>query len=109
MDIRSTPSATTRQTGTGRARDAAPAAAPRAATNPPAPATGTPVDRVELSAAARELNARLDAAQPTGGLSAERTQQLAERIRSGFYDQPETIDRVIARVLGELTRTDSRE
>jgi hypothetical protein len=109
VDIRSTPSATTRQTGAGRARDAAPAAAPRAATNPPAPAAGPPVDRVELSAAARELNARLDAAQATGGLSAERTRQLAERIRTGFYDRPDTIDRIIARVLGEFTRTDSRE
>jgi hypothetical protein len=68
-----------------------------------------PVDRVELSSVARELSQRLDSGTADGGLSPERIQQLASRMRSGHYDQAPTVDRILEGVRSELDRGDSRE
>jgi hypothetical protein len=108
VDIRSTPSGYSPKTQTGRAREANAPAAPRPGTPPAAPSDETKVDRVEISAAAIELNARLARAESTGGLSPERIRQLAGRMNDGYYDQPATIDRILEGVRAEITRGDSR-
>jgi hypothetical protein len=107
LDIRSTPSAGSRQTETGRARDAASPAAARAAAVPSIPPASAPVDRVELSAAAREL-ARLEDARSDGGVSVERMRLLGSRIRVGHYDRADTVDRITTRVLDEIAGNDSQ-
>lgn len=109
MDIHSTPSGYSPKAQSGRTRDAAATSAtPRPAAAAPRPADEAPVDRVELSSAARELNARLETAAAAGGLSPERIGQLAGRMRSGFYDQDSTVNRILEGVRSELTRGDSR-
>jgi hypothetical protein len=114
VDIRSTPSGYNPKTPSSRARDAASAPAPAASPTRPAaasaaPADAAPVDRVELSSAARELNQRLESGTGDSGLSPERIQLLASRMRSGYYDQAPTVDRILDGVRSELTRDDSRE
>jgi hypothetical protein len=109
VDIRSTPSGYSPKTQTGRARESAPNAAARPGSAPAGSPDEAPVDRVELSSAARELSARLDDASAAGGLSPERMREIAGRMRSGHYDQAATVDRILEGVRSELTRGDSRE
>jgi hypothetical protein len=109
VDIRSTPSGLTPQAQSGRARGATPAAAPRPGAPPATPADAASVDRVELSPAARELNARLESGAAEGGLSPERLRQITGRMQGGYYDQAGVIDRVLKGVLSELARGDSQE
>ena len=108
MDIRSTPSGYTPKAQTGRARDAAPASSARSTGPAPAPADETPVDRVELSPAARELNARLGGGDPSGGLTAARIRELVGRLQSGYYSRSEVVDRVIRRALADLSDSSSQ-
>ena len=109
MDIRSTPSGYGSKTQAGRARDVAATTPVRPGANPVAPTDETPVDRVELSQAARELNARIESGADAGGLSAERIRQLATRVQSGYYDRADTVDRVLQGVLAEFARGNSAE
>src|SRR5262245_49470204 len=64
----------------------------------PAPALG---DRAELSSAAHELFARLDAAPSTPALTPERTRSVLARLAAGNYDRPEVLDRVARGILAE--------
>ena len=108
MDIRSRASGYSPNAQLGRTRDAGAAAATRPAAAAPGSAEDSQVDRVELSGAARELSARLANGEPDAALSAERIRQIATRMRSGAYDQANTIDRILEGVRSELTRGDSR-
>lgn len=101
MDIRSTSSGTTPKTQAQRARDTAPANASRPGASPPA-AGGAPVDRVELSPEARELNARAARDAAADGLPADRLAAIAERLRSGYYDRPDVVERMLARLSDEF-------
>jgi hypothetical protein len=107
VDIRSTPSGYTPKTQTNRTRDAAPAAPSRPGASPAGPVEEAPVDRVELSSAARELNQLLESGQAAEGLSAARIQQLAGRMNNGYYAQVGTIDRILKGALTELARDNS--
>ena len=109
VDIRSTPSGYGSKTQAGRAREILATVPAKPGVNPAGATDETPVDRVELSTAARELNARLENGQEAGGLSAERIRQLATRVQNGYYDRADTIDRVLQGVLAELTRGDTAE
>lgn len=109
MDIRSTPSGYSPKTQSGRTRETAPTAATRPGAAPTNPVESNAGDRVELSDAARELNARLAQGESTGGLSPERIRQLASRMRSGYYDQPATVNRILEGVRSEISRGDSKE
>ena len=92
------------------ARGARPDAPPAAA-----PASG---DRVELSAGARAAQARPSAAQSAeveaarvalragSGLSPSRLHELREQVRTGHYDQPETIERVAGAAARDLGRAE---
>jgi len=102
VNIRSTPSGLTPKTQAQRARDTAPANASRPGGPAPGPG-GVPVDRVELSPEARELSARAGRDTGTDGLSPERLAVLTERLRSGYYDRPDTVDRLVDRLAGERT------
>jgi hypothetical protein len=105
LNIRSTPSGLTPKTQAQRGRDTAPATAGRP--GGPAPgAAGPPVDRVELSPEARELSARANREPETGSLTPERLAVLAERMRSGYYDRPDTVERLLDRLASELTSQD---
>ena len=109
VDIRSTPSGYGSKTQAGRTRDVAATAPSKPGVNPAAAAEEPPVDRVELSQTARQLNASLERDPAAGGLSAERIRQLATRVQSGYYDRADTVDRVLQGVLAELTRGDVAE
>ena len=109
MDIRSTPSGYSPKTQSGRTRETTPAATTRPGAAPTGPAEDTVVDRVELSNAARELNERLAHGESTGGLSPERIRQLASRMKSGYYDQHSTVNRILEGARSEITRGDSKE
>ena len=76
---------------------------------PPSPELKIPADRIELSAAARELASRLgvDAATPPG-LSAARIRELSDRMRGGYYSQAATVDRIVGAVIAEFARDDAR-
>lgn len=54
-------------------------------------------DRVEVSDAARELSEGAKAG--ASGLTAARVKEVVDRISTGFYDQPEVLDRVVERIL----------
>jgi anti-sigma28 factor (negative regulator of flagellin synthesis) len=64
-------------------------------------------DRVEISEADRDLPlqhlAHVDRVEP---LSRQRVEALRERVKKGYYDAPDVIDRVVQRLLdsGELGR-----
>ena len=106
VDIRSTQAGYSNKTRSGRARDAAPTAPVRPATTPASAAPdAAPVDRVELSPAARELSARLASGPDAAGdLSADRLRELTGRMQSGYYARSEVVDRVLQGALTELTR-----
>ena len=101
MDVRSTSYRYTPKTQTGIARETTPE--PQRAGVPISPPADTRVDRVELSPVARELSARIGSTLPEapGDLSAEKLLLISGRIASGYYDQPESIDRDLNGVLGE--------
>jgi hypothetical protein len=85
--------------------EAAPAqpALKRAAETPPAPPSAS-TDSAELSSAARELFARLEAPSPSApALSPERTHAVLARIRSGHYDRAEVLDQVARKVQAGIT------
>ena len=87
--------------------DAAPAApAPRRSPESPVGAAPAPppADRAELSSAARELFARLDAPANTRALTPERTRTVLARLAAGVYDRPEALDRVARGVLAEIEK-----
>jgi hypothetical protein len=80
-----------------RARSAEPAAEAPEATRIP----GAPSDQVELSEAARELQANLATRAPAD-LSPERWNAILGRLSQGHYDRPEVRDRIIERLAHEL-------
>ena len=80
-----------------RARQADPAADVAAG----ARTQGAPPDQVELSEAARELQANL-ATRPPADLSPERWNTILGRLSQGHYDRPDVRDRIIERLAHEL-------
>jgi hypothetical protein len=60
-------------------------------------------DRVELSQAARELQAQLGLDKvPLAELPPERLREVLDRLKQGYYDRPEVRDEVLQRLAGEL-------
>lgn len=79
----------------------------RSPTTPsPAPGAAERRDRVEISAAALEASRRAAAADPTGlapepvpADAPKRLELVAARLEAGFYDRPDVLDAVVARLL----------
>lgn len=109
VDIRSTPSGYTPKPASGRTRETNAEPADRLGVSPQLPSEDSRTDRVELSAAARELQAQFEQPSNTVGLTPARMQQLAQRMSSGYYDRAETVDRILARVITSGQAPDSRE
>lgn len=60
-------------------------------------------DNIEISGAARDLASSVDHDRPASStLASDRTQQVLQRIASGFYAQAEVQDRVVRRIAEEL-------
>ena len=69
----------------------------------PAREKEVPRDNLEISGAARDLASRVDYDRPESStLATDRTQQVLQRIASGFYAQAEVQDRVVRRIAEEL-------
>jgi len=61
-----------------------------------------PIDRVDLSEAAKALADR-EEARPSGSLSPERLRDVVTRLASGFYDRPEVRAEIARRALRDPT------
>ncbi len=109
MDIRSTPSGYAPKPASGRTRETNADAANRQGASPQLPSEDSRTDRVELSAAARELQAQLEQPADATGLTPARMQQLSQRMNSGYYDRSETVDRILARVIASGQAPTPRE
>jgi hypothetical protein len=60
-------------------------------------------DRVELSEAARELQAQLGLDKvPIAELPPGRLREVLDRLKQGFYDRPEVRDELLRRLAGEV-------
>lgn len=57
-------------------------------------------DRVELSAEGLARAAEAREAEATGGLDAARIEEIRDRIRTGFYDDPSVAEAVAYRLAG---------
>ncbi len=99
MDIRSTPSGYTPKPAAGRPRATNADTANHQGVAPQLPSEDSRTDRVELSAAARELQAQLEQPSSAAGLTPARMQQLSQRMSSGYYDRADTVERILARVI----------
>ena len=108
MDIRSTPSGVSSQTHAGRTRESNADPVNRQGVPPRTPAENPRIDRVELSDAARELHAQLGAPADATGLAPQRMQELTGRMRSGYYDRADVVQRILDRVIAGDPGTDSR-
>jgi hypothetical protein len=62
---------------------------------------GRPDDSVQLSAEARQAS-QAGSSTSTSGLTAERLQEVLKRLTSGYYDNPQVIDKVARKVADEL-------
>ena len=107
MNIRPTPSGFTPRPGPGRTQENAAVPPARSERGSAVPAGDPAADRVELSAEARDLNAREANGAPGGALAPERLRAIAARMGSGYYERPEVIDRVIDKILDHLAGGDS--
>ena len=67
--------------------------------NPKATTSGT--DSVDVSTDARALAKRSEAREAKSSLPVARREEIGERLASGFYDQPEVIDRVANKIAGD--------
>jgi hypothetical protein len=65
---------------------------------------GRPDDSVQLSAEARQAS-QAGSSTSTSGLTAERLQEVLKRLTSGYYDNPQVIDKVARKVADELGGT----
>ncbi|MEO8201995.1 MAG: hypothetical protein ABI679_15795, partial [Gemmatimonadota bacterium] len=73
------------------------------ATKSQVPVTEIPSDNVNVSSAARELQARATAeAPPAGELPPDQIRELGRRIAERFYDKPDVLDQVSRRVMDHL-------
>lgn len=68
----------------------------------PAPAAPPAQDSVNLSADARAVG-QADQATSPAGLSRDRLQEVLQRLTSGYYDNPEVVAQVAAKVQQDLT------
>ena len=109
VDIRSTPSGYTPKPAAGRTREANADTANRQGVSPQLPSGDARTDRVELSAAALELQAQLEPPANAAGLTPARMQQLSQRMSSGYYDRTEVVDRILARVITSGQAPDPQE
>jgi len=100
MDIRPTQPGQTPQTGPGSLKEKAGAPEVRSEDRSATPSGGMPQDQVQLSAAVRDLQARLGLEQiPVGELSPERLREVVARVAEGHYDRPEVVDELARRLL----------
>ena len=100
MDIRPTQPGQTPQTGPGSLKENAGAPAPRPEPREATAPAGTPQDQVQLSAAVRDLQARLGLEQiPVAELTPERLRAIVARVASGHYDRPEVVEELARRLL----------
>jgi hypothetical protein len=72
---------------------------PRPATRPT-----PPLDDLQISPIARHLQEILqsDSADEAADLSPERFREILDRIRNGYYDQPEIRKEILGKLAGEL-------
>lgn len=68
----------------------------------PAPPAPPAQDSVNLSADARSVG-QADQATSAAGLSRDRLQEVLKRLTSGYYDNPEVVAQVAAKVQQDLT------
>ncbi len=100
MDIRPTQPGQTPQTGPGSLKEKAGIPATRSEDRPATQSGEMPQDQVQLSAAVRDLQARLGLEQiPVGELSPERLREVVARVAEGHYDRPEVVDELARRLL----------
>jgi hypothetical protein len=108
MNIRPTQPGQTPQSGPGSLQENTGTPAVRPEERPATQAPGIPEDQVQLSAAVRDLQARLGLEQiPAGEMSPERLREIVARVAGGHYDQPEVIAELARRLLagdGSLPR-----
>jgi hypothetical protein len=100
MNIRPTQPGQTPQTGPGSLKENAGVPAARPEERPATQPAGTPQDQVQLSAAVRDLQARLGLEQiPVSEMSPERLREILARVASGHYDHPDVVDELARRLL----------
>ena len=76
----------------------------RAVGSAPAGDAGQPDDTVQLSAEARDAN-QAGATTSASGLGQDRLHEILKRLTSGYYDNPQVIDKVARKVGDELGGT----
>jgi hypothetical protein len=101
MKIDPSNSGPAQESGPGRLGEAAPPRNPRKGTAPTPEPVSPPADRVELSAAARELQ-RQASMDPAAVIDPARLREVVSRLAEGFYDRPEVRREVVRRLAGEL-------
>ena len=102
MNIRPTQPGQTPQTGPGSLKESGSSTPVRPEDHSAAKPAAAPQDSVQLSAAVRDLQARLGLEQiPVSELTPERLQEVLARVASGHYDRPEVIAELARRLASE--------
>jgi|WetSurMetagenome_2_1015567.scaffolds.fasta_scaffold1405418_1 hypothetical protein len=102
MNIRPTQPGQTPQTGPGSLKESGGTVPVRPEDHSAAKPADTPPDSVQLSAAVRDLQARLGLEQiPVSELTPERLREVLSRVASGHYDRPEVIEELARRLASE--------
>jgi hypothetical protein len=103
MNVRPTEPGQPQKPGPGRLRESPAGSPARPVEKAPLPPEAPARDRVELSEAARELQAQLGLDKiPVAELPPQRLREILDRLKQGYYDRPEVRDELLQRLAGDL-------